>query len=130
MLTGILFGWRLAPSKIVHLRHLGDLGNVTADSTGVAYINILDSLISLHGPHAIVGRAMVVHAKVDDPGRGGDKESQKTGNTGGRLACGIIGCTNRCTHQHNKRKTRYLPRFQSRAYSYIIVPENRKRLQK
>ncbi len=66
---------------------------MTADTTGVAHIDILDSAISLQGEHSIVGRAIVVHAMPDDLGRGGNEESTKTGNAGGRLACGIIGFT-------------------------------------
>lgn len=41
-------------------RHIGDLGNVTADANGVANVNITDSKISLTGPMSIVGRAVVV----------------------------------------------------------------------
>ncbi|CAF1377430.1 unnamed protein product [Rotaria sordida] len=74
-------------------RHLGDLGNVTADANGVVHLNILVPMMSLYGEHSIVGRAIVMHAMPDDLGRGGNKESLKTGNSGARLACGIIGFT-------------------------------------
>jgi len=72
-------------------RHAGDLGNVTAGADGVAHINITDKLLTLVGPHSIIGRTMVVHEAVDDLGRGGHELSKTTGNAGGRLACGVIG---------------------------------------
>jgi superoxide dismutase, Cu-Zn family len=65
-------------------RHVGDLGNITADESGKAMISITDSVISLHGPHGIVGRAIIVHEKEDD-------YSQPVGNAGGRIAAGVIG---------------------------------------
>lgn len=76
------------------VRHHGDLGNIIADQNGDANIDIEDSRLKLEGPHSIIGRAVVVHEKQDDLGRGqGDKqeESKKTGNAGGRLKCGVIG---------------------------------------
>jgi superoxide dismutase, Cu-Zn family len=68
-------------------RHVGDLGNVTADSEGVATIDEYDTMIQLSGPNNIIGRSLVVHAKADDFG-------QPTGNAGGRVAVGVIGVAN------------------------------------
>ncbi|XP_050390440.2 superoxide dismutase [Cu-Zn] [Patella vulgata] len=72
-------------------RHVGDLGNLVADDSGVANINITDKLLQLTGPNSIIGRTVVVHEKIDDLGQGGNEESLKTGNAGPRLACGVIG---------------------------------------
>jgi len=72
-------------------RHVGDLGNIVTDNSGTATIDITDDKISLTGGNSIVGRAIVVHEKKDDLGKGGDEGSLKTGNAGGRIACGIIG---------------------------------------
>ena len=47
--------------------------------------------MELFGEHSVVGRSVVVHAKQDDLGRGNDAESKKTGNSGSRVACGVIG---------------------------------------
>jgi len=73
------------------VRHVGDLGNVEANDTGVAKVCISDSQISLFGENNIVGRTLVVHADPDDLGKGGHELSKTTGNAGGRIACGVIG---------------------------------------
>jgi Cu-Zn family superoxide dismutase len=70
--------------------HVGDLGNITADDVGMAEFTIVAPRVDLVGDRSIIGRSVVVHAGVDDLGRGGDAESLKTGNAGDRLACGII----------------------------------------
>ena len=78
-------------------RHVGDLGNVTTDAQGAAKGSFTDSLISLFGANSIVGRSVVVQAGQDDLGKGvgsAAEESKKTGNAGGRNACGVIGLTN------------------------------------
>jgi len=67
-----------------HDRHVGDLGNLEADESGVARLDITDSVIRLNGPHAIVGRALVVHEKED-------RFVQPTGDAGGRVAFGVVG---------------------------------------
>ncbi|CAG0914389.1 unnamed protein product [Notodromas monacha] len=72
-------------------RHIGDLGNIRADETGVARVESLDPLVTLFGDHSVLGRGVVVHAGEDDLGLGGDEGSATTGNAGGRVACGVIG---------------------------------------
>lgn len=73
------------------VRHLGDLGNIATDENGLAKGWILDNYMSLYGDHSIMGRGIVVHNATDDFGKGGNEESLKTGNSGYRNACGIIG---------------------------------------
>ena len=77
-----------APTDLV--RHVGDLGNILADSAGNAHFEMFDPLIALDGPYSILGRAFVIHSGEDDLGRGGDEGSLKTGNAGSRIACGIV----------------------------------------
>lgn len=65
-------------------RHVGDLGNIEADKDGVANYNRLDKIIELNGQYSIIGKSVVVHAKEDD------LKTQPTGDSGGRIACGVI----------------------------------------
>lgn len=66
-------------------RHGGDLGNLNADANGYAKATLEIRGITL-GTDAtsIIGRAVVVHAGVDD------LKSQPAGNSGARIACGLI----------------------------------------
>lgn len=73
------------------IRHVGDLGNLEANSSGVATFNFTDSVISLSGANDIIGRAVVVHEDEDDYGLGGDEGSLSTGNAGARIGCAVIG---------------------------------------
>ncbi|RKP10052.1 copper/zinc superoxide dismutase [Thamnocephalis sphaerospora] len=72
-------------------RHVGDLGNVVVDQSGVAKIDIRDAQVKLIGPLSVIGRTVVVHSGEDDLGLGGHADSLTTGNAGGREACGVIG---------------------------------------
>lgn len=75
-------------------RHVGDLGNIEADSTSMANFEIKDSIIKFAGDANILGRAIVIHAGQDDLGLGGEADSKTTGHAGSRLACCVIGVVN------------------------------------
>lgn len=61
------------------------------DENRVATIDFTDDLISLIGPYSILGRGVVLHERADDFGRSNHPDSKKTGNAGGRVACGVVG---------------------------------------
>ena len=70
---------------------MGDLGNLLADDSGEAKLDINDDKVSLYGPYSVIGRSCVLHRNEDDLGLGNNEESKKTGNAGARIACGVIG---------------------------------------
>lgn len=71
------------PSRAAH--HAGDLPMVVAGANGQARFEALMDGITLdNGPGSIMGRSIIVHAKPDD------FTTQPTGNSGGRVACGMI----------------------------------------
>ena len=72
------------------IRHVGDLGNLKSKRGKVNKV-FRDKLIKLRGKYSIIGRSVVIHADEDDLGKGGDEESLITGNSGARIACGVIG---------------------------------------
>jgi superoxide dismutase, Cu-Zn family len=67
-------------------RHVGDMGNVEADASGAAKLDYVDHEISLaNDQRSVIGRSVIVHAKADD------LKSQPAGDSGARIACGVIG---------------------------------------
>ncbi|TKC36578.1 hypothetical protein EI555_003501, partial [Monodon monoceros] len=71
----------------ISLQHRGDLGNIHAEADGRAVFRIEDERLKVCD---VIGRSLVVDEGEDDLGRGGHPLSRITGNSGERLACGII----------------------------------------
>ena len=67
-------------------RHAGDMANLTADASGVAKYSYTSDALSVAGGAAngVIGRAVVVHRDPDD------YKSQPAGNSGPRIACGVV----------------------------------------
>lgn len=79
------------PSNVTHgsmgSGHAGDLGNIIAKDSKISMILRTTSFTT----DEIIGRSIVIHEKIDDLGMGGNAESLKTGNSGKRIACAVIG---------------------------------------
>lgn len=88
---GMSAGGHFAPSGGRHgapdsnNHHLGDLGNIEADANGRAVLDLTAHgfSVALMGATSIDGRSIVIHAKEDD-------FSDPAGNSGARVACGVI----------------------------------------
>lgn len=63
----------------------GNLGEVTAGESGEAESSVRLPEAELNGSRSLIGRAIVVHRRGNDP------EAAPTGDTGARVACGTIG---------------------------------------
>lgn len=65
--------------------HLGDMGNIVADTNGQANIDIelTGVVLTLIGTNSLLNRSVIVHAAPDD-------FSQPAGNAGARIGCGVI----------------------------------------
>jgi Cu-Zn family superoxide dismutase len=67
------------------MSHAGDMPNIKSDANGNAtYTAKLHGFAVNNGPKGIVGRSVVVHRDPDD------YKSQPAGNSGPRIACGLI----------------------------------------
>ncbi len=65
-------------------KHAGDLGNIKSDKNGEAKGTKSFRGLSLTGTNAIYNLSVVVHAAPDD------FKTQPSGNSGDRIACGVI----------------------------------------
>lgn len=82
----LMAGGHLNPWKQKHggpqdkKRHLGDLGNLKSSTKGqAAYSTVIKGKVK-----KFLGRSVIVHAQADD------LKSQPSGNSGDRIACGVI----------------------------------------
>jgi superoxide dismutase, Cu-Zn family len=68
--------------------HAGDLLNLQVDSNGVGKASLLDANVTLgSGPNSVFhegGTSLVIHASADD------YKTDPAGNSGARIACGVI----------------------------------------
>lgn len=65
--------------------HAGDLASLKADAYGVARFSYTSAAITVgEGATNVVGRGLIVHRDADD------FKTQPTGNSGPRMACGVI----------------------------------------
>lgn len=71
-------------SPVAAQHHAGDLGNIRADASGHAFVSLEQEALSLSDDHSIIGRTVILHAKSDD------LVSQPAGDSGDRVACGVI----------------------------------------
>lgn len=66
-------------------RHAGDMPSLKADASGVARLDWTSAVLSVgSGAANVVGRGVIVHRDPDD------YATQPTGNSGPRLACGVV----------------------------------------
>ena len=74
------------PASAEH--HAGDLPALQADKDGRAKLDtMVDGITLAPGPTSIIGRGLIIHADPDD------YTTQPTGNSGARIACGVIKAT-------------------------------------
>mgnify|MGYP003382211826 CR=1 FL=1 len=81
-------GSHFNPTDALHPNHAGDLGNITANHAGIGWMSISTPNVTLTpGPRSLLdadGSALIIHAGPDD------LHTHPTGNSGGRVACGVI----------------------------------------
>lgn len=65
-------------------KHLGDLGNIVANKSGVAHTEILIPAHRQNHFQQVIGKSVIIHEKPDD------QVSQPAGDSGDRIACGVI----------------------------------------
>jgi Cu-Zn family superoxide dismutase len=68
--------------------HAGDLPNMTVAANGEGGVDVVSKLVTLGpGPNSLLGAngtSIIIHTAADD------MKTDPAGNTGGRIACGVI----------------------------------------
>lgn len=71
------------PQDAAH--HAGDMPSLKADADGKATLKFrMDGVTVAPGPYSVAGKGVIVHAAPDD------FKTQPTGNSGARVACGVV----------------------------------------
>jgi Cu-Zn family superoxide dismutase len=88
---GMSTGGHFNPTTTAHgqhghgTHHVGDLPSLMADAQGVAKIDFTSTTLTLKpGTTSIMDKGLIVHRDPDD------YKTQPTGNSGPRVACGVI----------------------------------------
>lgn len=88
---GLSAGGHFNPTAHAHgaanspMHHAGDLPSLQADAAGKAKIDYETADLAVgSGPNDVTGRGLIVHKDPDD------FTTQPTGNSGARLACGVV----------------------------------------
>ena len=88
---GMSTGGHFNPTTTAHgqhgqgAHHVGDLPSLMADAQGVAKIDFTSTTLTLKpGTTSIMDKGLIVHRDPDD------YKTQPTGNSGPRVACGVI----------------------------------------
>ncbi|NXU60520.1 SODE dismutase, partial [Horornis vulcanius] len=87
-------GGHYNPFRVNHPRHPGDFGNFLPKEGKIRKYKT-NLFATVFGPYSIMGRSVVIHEQEDDMGKGNNKASLENGNAGKRLACCVIGITNK-----------------------------------
>lgn len=69
------------------MKHMGDLGNLVANDKGIAKAEVIVKLKDKKFLHQYIGKSVIIHAKADD------LVTQPSGDSGDRIACGVIAFT-------------------------------------
>lgn len=87
-------GGHYNPFSVDHPNHPGDFGNFRVRN-GKIQQYLMNLGAKMFGRVSIIGRSIVIHKMADDLGKGDNRASLENGNAGARLACCVIGTTNK-----------------------------------